>query len=128
MLSLASPITRRIGRWAMTRGMSRVTDLSRVPFVPKSFTMPFMRDGLDLVQRLGARRESAPVSKLTRLFGMNIWLVTGYTQARSVLADPTSAFSNDIRPLIASAGSTEVHSVGGLGLTEPHPAARRADP
>jgi cytochrome P450 len=69
----------------------------------------------------------APVGKLTRLFGMNIWLVTGYEEARWVLADVGQQFSNDIRPLVASAGSTEVHSVGGLGLTDPPDHTRLRD-
>jgi cytochrome P450 len=111
----------------MGRGMSSISDLSRVPFVPRSFTLPFQRDGLDPVQSIGRRRTTAPVSRLTRLFGMNIWLVTGYEQGRWVLADVDQAFSNDIRPLVASAGSTEVHAVGGLGLTDPPDHTRLRD-
>jgi cytochrome P450 len=107
--------------------MSSVSDLSRVPFVPRSFVLPFQRDGLDPVATTGRRRADAPVSKLTRLFGMNIWLVTGYDEARWVLADVGQAFSNDIRPLVVSAGSTEVHSVGGLGLTDPPDHTRLRD-
>jgi cytochrome P450 len=98
-----------------------------VPFVPRSFVLPFQREGLDPLAASGRRRAGGPVAKLTRLFGMNIWLVTGYEQARWVLADVDQAFSNDIRPLVASAGSTEAHSVGGLGFTDPPDHTRLRD-
>lgn len=118
MVGLPAPIARWVGRRMVSR-MSSVSDLSRVPFVPRSFVLPFQRDGLDPVEKLGRRSPAAPVGKLTRLFGMNIWMVSGYHEARWVLADADQLFSNDIRPLVASAGSTEAHSVGGLGLTDP---------
>jgi cytochrome P450 len=127
MVGLPAPVARWVGRRVIGRGMSSVSDLSRVPFVPRSFVLPFQRDGLDPVAKLGRRRATAPVGKLTRLFGMNIWLVTGYEEARWVLADVGQQFSNDIRPLVASAGSTEVHSVGGLGLTDPPDHTRLRD-
>ncbi len=118
MMGLPAPVARWVGRRVVGR-MSSVSDLSRVRFVPRSFVLPFQRDGLDPVARIGRRSPTAPVGKLTRLFGMNIWLVTGYQEARWVLADADQQFSNDIRPLVASAGSSDVHSVGGLGLTDP---------
>jgi cytochrome P450 len=127
MMALPAPVARWVGRRVMGRGMSSISDLSRVPFVPRSFVLPFQREGLDPVGTIGRRRAGGPVAKLTRLFGMNIWLVTGYEQARWVLADVDQAFSNDIRPLVASAGSTEVHSVGGLGLTDPPDHTRLRD-
>jgi cytochrome P450 len=127
MMALPAPVARWVGRRVMGRGMSSISDLSRVPFVPRSFVLPFQREGLDPVGTVGRRRAGGPVAKLTRLFGMNIWLVTGYEQARWVLADVDQAFSNDIRPLVASAGSTEVHSVGGLGFTDPPDHTRLRD-
>lgn len=126
MVGVPAPLARWVGRRMVSR-MSSVSDLSRVPFVPRSFVLPFQRDGLDPVEKLGRRSPAAPVGKLTRLFGMNIWLVTGYQEARWVLADVEQQFSNDIRPLVASAGSTEVHSVGGLGLTDPPDHTRLRD-
>jgi cytochrome P450 len=127
MMALPAPVARWVGRRVMGRGMSSISDLSRVPFVPRSFVLPFQRDGLDPVGASGRRRAGGPVRKLTRLFGMNIWLVTGYEQARWVLADVDQEFSNDIRPLVASAGSTEAHSVGGLGFTAPPDHTRLRD-
>ncbi|GAA4361275.1 cytochrome P450 [Angustibacter luteus] len=93
-------------------------DLSRVPFAPDSFLLPFRRDGLDPVAELGRRREREPVSRLLRFAGFNVWLVSGHAEVRAVLAD-RSSYSNDIRRLVPSHGTTAAHSVGGLGLTDP---------
>jgi cytochrome P450 len=119
MLSLTAPVTRWVGRRLLAKSVSGgALDLSRLSVVPQSFMLPFQREGLDPAADLGRRRDDAPVSRLTRLFGMNIWLVTGYAEARAVLAD-TTGYSNDIRPLIASEGSSAAHTVGGLGFTDP---------
>jgi cytochrome P450 len=75
--------------------------------------MPLRRVGLDPVPALAERRTSEPVSKLSRIFGMNVWLVSGYDEARHVLAD-TSSYSSDIRSLT---GAT--NPIGGLGFTDP---------
>ncbi len=111
-----------VGRWVGRRLISRAVDgeidLSRVPVVPRSFRLPFQREGLDPVAALDRRRSREPVTRLMRFGGLNVWLVTGYTQARAVLADTTS-YSNDIRRLVASEGSSAAHSIGGLGLTDP---------
>jgi cytochrome P450 len=56
-----------------------------------------------------------PVSRLSRMFGMTIWLVTGHEQARAVLADSTS-YSTDIRSRL---GNGAGQSIGGLGFTDP---------
>jgi cytochrome P450 len=77
--------------------------------------MPLRRDGLDPVAALGQLRGDEPVSKLSRIFGMNVWLVTGYEQARVVLND-SSNYSTDIRSRLDS-GSEQ--SIGGLGFTDP---------
>ncbi|WP_082538018.1 cytochrome P450 [Angustibacter sp. Root456] len=119
MVSLTAPVSRWIGRRLLTRAASSGgVDLSRISVVPKAFKVPFQREGLDPRVRVGARRERPPVSRLMHVFGLNVWLVTGYPEARAVLADTTS-YSNDIRPMVASAGSTPVHSIGGLGFTDP---------
>jgi cytochrome P450 len=118
MVSLTAPVSRRIGRRLISRAGSGGVDLSRISVVPRSFMVPFQRDGLDPRVRAVSRRERPAVSRLMRVFGLNVWLVTGYAEARAVLAD-TMSYSNDIRPLVASAGSTPVHSIGGLGFTDP---------
>src|SRR4051794_16636276 len=63
-------------------------------------------------------RAQAPVAKLTSFLGMNIWLVTGESEARQVLADTTS-YSTDIRPFMGKRGSTTDGDIGGLGFTDP---------
>jgi cytochrome P450 len=45
-------------------------------------------------------------------------MVTGYSEARSVLADAVN-YSNDIRPLVGRRGSNTDGDIGGLGFTDP---------
>src|SRR5919112_5119465 len=82
-------ITRRVAGRALSIDLSRIGDSPAM--------VPLRRDGLDPVAELGEQRREAPISRLTRVLGTNVWLVTGYDEARSVLADH-HAFSNDIRP------------------------------
>jgi cytochrome P450 len=88
-------------------------DLSTLDAVPRRLLRPLRRAGLDPVAKFG-RTTPDPVHRLAHMFGMNIWLVSGHEEARTVLADQAS-FSNDIRPYVGSAGA----SVGGLGFTDP---------
>jgi cytochrome P450 len=111
-------MSRWFGRRVLKKAVAGDLDLSRVPFAPDSFLMPFRREGLDPVPALGRRRDREPVSRLLRFGGFNVWLVSGHAEVRAVLADRTS-YSNDIRRLIPSHGSSAAHSVGGLGLTDP---------
>ncbi len=108
----------RVRRAVMARVGGNGIDLSQLDRVPDSLVWPLHRDGPDPVRRLGELREQAPVHKLTSFLGMNIWLVTGEAEAREVLAD-TSSYSNDIRPLVGSRGSTTDGDIGGLGFTDP---------
>ncbi len=79
--------------------------------------VPLRRDGLDPVAELGELRRQAPVTRLTRVLGTNVWLVAGYQEARGVLADHV-AFSNDIRPLVGRTNATGSEAIGGLGSTD----------
>jgi cytochrome P450 len=97
---------------------SQGIDLSQLDRVPDSLAWPLHREGPDPVARLGEMREQAPVAKLTSFLGMNIWLVTGESEARQVLADTTS-YSTDIRPYMGKRGSTTDGDIGGLGFTDP---------
>ena len=56
--------------------------------------------------------------KLAHLFGLNVWVVSGHAEAKSVLAD-TANFSNDIRPLVGSDPNKPSEGIGGLGFTDP---------
>jgi cytochrome P450 len=75
----------------------------------------FQRDVLDPIAELGERRASEPVSKLELPFGISAWLVTGYEEAKAVLAD-SAGFSN---AFLNIAGTSEEQDPGGLGMTDP---------
>ena len=111
----SSTVRRWAGRRMLSATMRSRSGLSGVSVVPKKLTMPLRRDGLDPVPALGQKREQEPVTKLSRVFGMNVWLVSGYDEARAVLAD-TENYSTDIRSLLG--GNTE-EPIGGLGFTDP---------
>jgi cytochrome P450 len=106
----------RVRRLIIAR--SQGIDLSQLDRVPDSLAWPLHREGPDPVARLGEMREQAPVARLTSFLGMNIWLVTGESEARQVLADTTS-YSTDIRPFMGKRGSTTDGDIGGLGFTDP---------
>ena len=99
----------------LASSVGRRSGLSGLSVVPKKLTWPLRRDGVDPVPALGQLRQDEPVHRLSRMFGMNIWLVTGHDQARAVLADPTS-YSTDIRSRL---GNDAGQSIGGLGFTDP---------
>jgi cytochrome P450 len=101
-------------------------DLRKMRFLPDSMTMPFKRDGLDPVPELARVRAEAPVTRLTELFGKGIWLVSGYDEARTALADSTS-YSHDLRQFVSMDGRSESEQIGGLGMTDPpdHTVLRR---
>ena len=66
-------------------------DLSTLDAVPRRLLRPLRRTGLDPVAKFG-RRTPEPVHRLAHMFGMNIWLVSGHAEAKTVLADrPASA-------------------------------------
>ncbi len=118
MLGISSRIKTRLGRRVITRAQRTDVDLTKLPFVPESLLMPLQREGLEPVAGMGQLRDVEPMSKLARLFGMNIWLVTGHDAARALLAD-TSTFSNDIRHLVGASQESTERYIGGLGFTDP---------
>jgi cytochrome P450 len=85
--------------------------------IPEPALMPLKRDGLDPVAELGQLRATTPIAKLPVGFGINLWLVSGYDEAKAVLVD-TKAFSNDFVNL-AGAGATIQQDPGGLGFADP---------
>jgi cytochrome P450 len=107
-----------VRRGVLAVGGARTVDLTRLDRVPARLTWPLARDGVDPVARLGTTRATEPVHRLTSFLGMTIWIVTGDAEARAVLAD-TESFSNDIRPLMGTRGSTTDGDIGGLGFTDP---------
>lgn len=92
-------------------------DLSKLDRVPDRLAWPLLRDGVDPHPRLARSRAKDPVRKLTSFMGLEIWLITGYDEAREVLGN--TAFSTDIRPLMGASGDVESGDIGGLGFTDP---------
>src|SRR5690349_9767782 len=106
--------------WFARRYFERIQkkglDLAKLP-IPEPALLPLKRTGLDPVAELGERREHEPISKVPIPFGINLWLVTGYEEAKLVLAD-TKSFSNDFGNL-TGAGVTDQPNPGGLGFADP---------
>src|SRR6476661_1156549 len=102
-MQLVSRLKQRVGKWFLERTMRDGLDLRKLRFLPDSITMPLKRDGLDPLPALAELRADEPVSKLATLFGKNIWLVSGYDQAREALADRDS-YSNDIGQFVSQEG------------------------
>ena len=112
--------TTSIRRWVAQRLLStaaagRTSGLAGLPVLPKRLTMPLRRDGMDPVPALGKMRDEEPIHRMRRVFGINVWLVSGYDEAKTVLADTTS-YSTDIRPFM---GIDTDARIGGLGFTDP---------
>ncbi|WP_239456534.1 cytochrome P450 [Nocardioides solisilvae] len=92
-------------------------DMSSLRRVPAAWRFPLLREGLDPVPALIAARDQGPVTRLTRLLGTDVWLVTGHEAARTVLADAHS-FGNDVRHLFGRQGKGPAEQIGGLGMTD----------
>lgn len=92
-------------------------DLSQLDKIPDSLAWPLQRDGLAPTARLEQTRESDPVQKLTSFMGLEVWLITGYDEAREVLGNPRH--STDIRPYMGKSGDVDKGDIGGLGFTDP---------
>ncbi|WP_406829736.1 cytochrome P450 [Pedococcus sp. KACC 23699] len=108
-----SATKRRILQRLVARGGPAVLDLSLLDSVPRRLLRPLRREGLDPIARQGPGAGD-PVRRLAHMFGMNIWLVTGHSEGKAVLAD-RSRYSNDVRPYVGASGG----AVGGLGFTDP---------
>lgn len=86
---------------------------------PDEALVPLRRTGLDPVPALGAIRDREPVSRLKLPFGLRGWLVTGYDEARTVLAADPRTFSNDFGNMVGKAGIAAEQDPGGLGFADP---------
>lgn len=111
----ATWVLSHVRRRLLARAGRRGIDLSDLGRLPDSLTWPLRRDGLHPTRRLAELRDAEPVSRLTSVLGMNVWLVTGEAEARAVLSDSVS-FSTDIRPMV---GRHAQGVEGGLGFTDP---------
>jgi len=111
LASFKSAVMKRIV--ARTGGL----DLTKLDKIPDSIAWPLSRDGLGPTARLTAVREQDPVQKLTSFMGLELWLITGYDEAREVLGNVNH--STDIRPFMGKSGDVENGDIGGLGFTDP---------
>lgn len=120
MLSrLRDAIRRRLLAYALKKNGGGLPDLTQIKKVPDHASYPLRRDGVDPVPDLArSREENGPVTKLANLIGLDVWLVTGYDEARAVLAD-SNRYSNDIRHLLPGRDQDSAEGVGGLGMTDP---------
>jgi cytochrome P450 len=105
-------------RWAMRGRSTPLPDVTTLRKVPEHITYPLRRDGVDPVPALAAARAHEPVTLLGNVLGLDIFLVTGHAEARSVLAD-TRSYSNDMRHLLGSRPRSDAEGIGGLGMTDP---------
>ena len=115
--NLRTRVTGWLTRWYLARAQRKGFDLSKMALLPDTALMPLRRDRLDPVPELGTTRESAPVHKLPIPFGVNVWLVSGYEEAKVVLSDHKH-YSNDFANLVG-AGANQAHAPGGLGFADP---------
>lgn len=68
------------GRRLLSTSAGKRSGLTGVSIVPKKLTMPLRRDGLEPAPALGSKREAHPVSKLSRMFGIDVRLMSDYSQ------------------------------------------------
>ncbi len=92
-------------------------DFTKLDKIPDSIAWPLGRDGINPTARLTEAREHDPVQKLTSFMGLDLWLITGYDEAREVLGNVNH--STDIRPYMGKSGDVEKGDIGGLGFTDP---------
>ena len=87
--------------------------------LPALAVTPLRRTGMDPMPRLNQWRERTPVKRLPVPLPGGVWLVTGYEQAREVLAAPATTFSTDFTKLAGKVGLRKAQHPGGLGFTDP---------
>jgi cytochrome P450 len=117
MRGARSRIIGTLARLRLGRRRSGSTD-ALLSMLPDSALVPLQRDGIDPVPELGRLRATEPVSRMKLPFGLRAWVVTGYEEAKAVLA-AGPAFSNDFTNLVGTVGITAEQNPGGLGFTDP---------
>lgn len=113
--ALVRALLARLVTWRIRR---KGLDLAELTMLPEPARLPLLRNGTDPVPELAELRASQPVHRLELPFGLTVQLVTGYEQARTVLADRNS-YSNEIWHLFREGGEGSIADVGGLGFTDP---------
>ncbi|MGY1814421.1 cytochrome P450 [Blastococcus sp. SYSU D00820] len=113
--ALVASLLGRLVQWRIRR---KGLDLSELTFLPEPARLPLLRNGTDPVPELAEVRARCPVQTLDMPFGFGVHLVTGYEEARAVLADGQS-YSNDMRHLFRDSSEGSAADVGGLGQADP---------
>ena len=120
--TLIRTVRTRIVNWLAKRYLARTAkdgfDLAKMSLIPSAALMPLRRHGLDPVPDLAQVRASEPISKLPVPLSRDVWLVTGYQEAKAILGR-SGGFSNDFNNLIGTAGATAEQNPGGLGFSDP---------
>ncbi|GHF86689.1 cytochrome P450 [Amycolatopsis bartoniae] len=116
MTDLRSRVIGWVGRKYIERKQKKGVDL--LSLLPESTLMPLRRNELDPVPELGATRGTDPIARLKLPFGLRAWLVTGYDEAKDVLA-AAGKFSNDYTNLVGTAAMSADQNPGGLGFADP---------
>ncbi|NNG40780.1 cytochrome P450 [Flexivirga sp. ID2601S] len=114
-MTATATIRKWVGQRLLSTATGRSSGISGLGVLPKKLTMPLRRDGLDPLPALATMRAKEPVHRMRRVLGINVWVVSGYEEAKSVLAD-TSSYSTDIRPMLGMGADV---TIGGLGFTDP---------
>jgi cytochrome P450 len=109
----------RAGRWLLDRTMRKGIDLRKLRFLPEAVQLPLRRDGLDPLPELMRLQAEAPVKRIAEMFGRGVWLVSGYDEARAVLAGGAELWSNDLGQFVSQEGRSAADQIGGLGMTDP---------
>src|SRR3984893_4892007 len=104
-------------RRLLIRSGTGTFDISKIGLLPRNMFYPLRRNGLDPIAKVRKTRERSPISRMPVPFGLTVWLITGYDEAKAVLAD-ADGFSTDFANLAGGAMS-EVTSPGGLGFADP---------
>jgi len=107
----------RIASWFVRRQLARMNakGLDLGSLLPDSALMPLRRTGLDPVPELAA---GPPVAKLDLPLKIDVWLVTGRDEVRSVLSS-VDDYSSDFNHLARQVGIAETENPGGLGFSDP---------
>lgn len=117
-MGIVSTLKRRVATRLLARSTRDGIDLRKLRFLPDSITMPLQRDGLDPLPEMAQVRTETPVVRLTQMFGKGIWLVSGYDEARELLARGDQ-LSNDLGQFVSQEGRDPSEQIGGLGMTDP---------
>ncbi|MCO1658590.1 cytochrome P450 [Pseudonocardia humida] len=118
MLRRGTASARRRLRNAVGALLTRAAPVA-LRLLPAISVVPLRRDGMDPIPRLGRLRERSPVSRIPVPLRAGAWLVTGYEQAREVLAAPSTTFSTDYLNFARAVGLPSQNHPGGLGFTDP---------